>query len=189
MYSNQPIPIPDVPGRIFFRKYHETRYVQYQVEKKYNPERQYNEHVRKTIGIQLEHMPSLMLPNENYELYFTKEGKPMEQPYSQAESEFIRDFDIYTQYGDFFTGLYFEIKQQSRRGLDKVITPYQAGSLNRILAPLKEMMQGEEYADCLSLVQIPDEDSPGMTYGDVMILMTQYKIALSKYSRKKLRNQ
>ena len=181
MYGNQPVPIPKIPGRIFFRKYHETRYVQYQVEKKYNPERKYNEHVRKTIGIQLEHMPSLMLPNENYELYFTKEGKPMEQQLNMAENEFIRSRAAYTQYADFFNSLYYEIKQQSRRNLDRVITAYQAESLNRILLPLKEVMQDEEYADCLSLIRIPDGDESGMTYGDVMILLTQFKTALAKY--------
>ena len=186
MYSNEPVPVPDIPGRIFFRKYHETRYVQLKVGNKYNRERKYNEPIRKTIGIQLEHMPSLMLPNENYELYLSEEGRPMEQPFNSDESEFIQNRKTYIQYADFFNELYFEIKQQSRRNLDRVMTPYQVESLNRILLPLKEMMQGEEYADCLSLIRIPDGDEHGMTYGDVMILMTQYKTALAKYKSKKI---
>ena len=47
----------------------------------------------------------------------------------------------------------------------------------------REMMQGEEYAELLGSVIAGDEDGNGMTFGDVMILLTQYKSALTKYRR------
>ena len=43
------------------------------------------------------------------------------------------------------------------------------------------MMRGEEYAELLGLIGTGEE---GMSYGDAMILLTQYKSALAKFYRK-----
>ena len=48
------------------------------------------------------------------------------------------------------------------------------------------MMSGEEYADLLGLIETAEDGEEGMTYGDVMILLTQYKSALTKYHRSRL---
>ena len=53
-----------------------------------------------------------------------------------------------------------------------------------MLLPLKEMMKGEEYAELLGLISTAEDGEEGMNYGDVMILLTQYKSALTKFHRK-----
>ena len=58
---------------------------------------------------------------------------------------------------------------------------YKAESLNQVLVPLKEMMEGEDYAELLGLIGTGDD---GMSYGDAMMLLTQYKSALAKFRRK-----
>ncbi len=183
MYSDTPVKIPDIPSKISFRKYKENCYVQYLTGRKYNREKKYTIPVKKTIGIRLAHMQTMMLPNDNYERYFNREGVPMADQLTTGEEQYIQDRNIYALYADFFQELYYEIKQQSRKNLSSVVTSYTAQSINRILKPLMELMQNEDYAECLSLVRIPDEDNPGMTYADVMILMTQFRTALSKYHR------
>ncbi len=63
---------------------------------------------------------------------------------------------------------------------------YKAESINKVLEPLKDMMKGEEYSDLLGLIETTEDGEEGMTYGDVMILLTQYKSALAKYHRSRL---
>ena len=58
---------------------------------------------------------------------------------------------------------------------------YKAESLNQVLVPLKEMMEGEDYAELLGLIGTGED---GMSYGDAMILLTQYRSALAKFYRK-----
>ena len=43
------------------------------------------------------------------------------------------------------------------------------------------MIQGEDYAELLGLIGTGDD---GMSYGDAMMLLTQYKSALAKFYRK-----
>ena len=52
-----------------------------------------------------------------------------------------------------------------------------------MLTPLKEMMKNEEYAELLGLIDIAKDGKAEMSYSDVMILLTQYKSALTKYHR------
>lgn len=86
-----------------------------------------------------------------------------------------------TMYSPFFEALYHEFRQQSRKHPDQPVNPYKAERLNHILRPLKEMMQGEEYAEMLELIHTEGEES--MSYSDAMILMTQYKCSLAKFHR------
>jgi calcineurin-like phosphoesterase family protein len=74
-------------------------------------------------------------------------------------------------------------RQQTRKRPDELLNGYKAETLNKVLRPLREMMQGEEYAELLGPVIAGDEEGNGMTFGDVMILLTQYKSALTKYRR------
>ena len=70
--------------------------------------------------------------------------------------------------------------------VDYFINGYKADSINKVLLPLKEMMQGEPYAELLGLITSIENEEEGMTYSDGMILLTQYKSALSKYHRSHL---
>lgn len=63
---------------------------------------------------------------------------------------------------------------------------YKAENINKVLMQLKEMMQGEAYAELLDLISTEEDGEGGMNYSDVMILLTQYKSALAKYSRSRL---
>ena len=60
---------------------------------------------------------------------------------------------------------------------------YKAENLNRVLTPLKDMMKNEEYAELLGLIEITEDGKAEMSYSDAMILLTQYKSALTKYHR------
>lgn len=44
-------------------------------------------------------------------------------------------------------------------------------------------MKDEEYAELLGDIDIADENEERMTNSDVIILLTQYKSALSRYHR------
>ena len=180
-----PVKIPDIPGRISFSKIEGKEYVRYQIDRKYNANKKYNEPERVMIGRRCESMPELMYPNENYErLFVNKEAEEtMEETMTPEEEKFVRDNKTYGLYGPFFDALYFEFRQQTRKRPDELLNGYKAETLNKVLRPLREMMQGEEYAELLGPVIAGDEDGNGMTFGDVMILLTQYKSALTKYRR------
>ena len=95
---------------------------------------------------------------------------------------------------DFFDHLYFEFQSMSRRNGGRIVNENKVKRLNRVLAPLLEMMKREEYAEFLELIPEPEmktdgdgaERPEGMTYGDVALLMTQYKGALNRFFQKRL---
>ena len=73
MYFNKPVMIPKAPGKITLGKKGENTYVQYEIRRKYDPNKKYNVPERVGIGVQIPGQPELMLPNENYLTYFPKE--------------------------------------------------------------------------------------------------------------------
>ena len=70
MYLNKPVRIPERPGKITYKKHGETRYVQYETGRRYDKDLHYSHVDRVVIGVQIPGRPELMLPNENYGLYF-----------------------------------------------------------------------------------------------------------------------
>ena len=64
--------------------------------------------------------------------------------------------------------------------------------LNKVLAPLLEMMAGESYAGFLEVIPEPEtgnakdgeKETAGMTYSDVALLLTQYKSAVNRFYQK-----
>ena len=115
----------------------------------------------------------------------------MEEKMTEKERQYTQDNNIYALYITFFDGLYHEFKQQTRKKGDEPVNQYKAESINKVLRPLKAMMQDEAYAEFLGLIEAESgEDhgeapvkSAGMSYSDAMILLTQYKSALAKYHR------
>ena len=107
----------------------------------------------------------------------------MEENMTPEEEQYIHDYGTYGMYSPFFTGLYNEFRQQSRKKADEKVNRYKAENINKVLKPLKEMMEGEVYADLLGLIKTDEDKEEGMTCSDVMILLTQYKSALTKYHR------
>ena len=183
MLIQDPVKIPDIPKKIRFKEKDGMEYVQYLKSRKYDTERRHSIPDWVNIGRRIEAMPGLMYPNDNYEEIFGKEGEGMEEELTAEEERFIRDNGIYGIYSSFFTGLYNEFRQQTRKKTDVPVNKYKAESINKVLQPLKEMMKGEEYAELLGLIDAPGEGEEGMNHGDVMILLTQYKSALTKYRR------
>jgi len=183
MLIQDPVRIPDTPGRISYKRKGKTEYVQFLTACKYDQTKKRSEADRILIGRRCEEMPGLMFPNDNYYLYFDEEGQKMNEPMTAEESRYILNNKTYELYMPFFDGVYHEFKQQTRKNAEMPVNPYKAESINKVLMPLKEMMQEESYAALLELIRVPDEKAEGMTYGDVMILLTQYKSALSKFRR------
>ena len=134
------------------------------------------------IGRRVEAMPTLMYPNERYEEIFGNDEEYEEDELTVEEELFIRNNGTYGLYSSFFDALYHEFRAQTRSRGENKLNPYKAESINRVLRPLKEMMKNEEYAEFLELIEEPEgETDEGMSYSDVMILLTQYRSALGKY--------
>ena len=183
MLSDDPVKIPNVSKKINYKTQDGFTYVRYLAARTYDAEKKYNIPDWVCIGRQIETMPGLMIPNENYYRIFGGEGEEMEENMTPEEEQYVQDSEIYGTYSSFFTGLYNEFKQLTRRKADDRVNRYKADSINRVLAPLKELMRGEEYAELLGLIETDEDGTEGMTYGDAMILMTQYKSALAKWHR------
>ena len=179
MLNQDPVKIPEMPGKITFVKIDGKEYVRYLAGRKYNADRKYNEPEWIVIGRRSETMPGLMYPNDNYEQLFGDERE--ENAMTAEETKFTRKKELYALYVPFFEALYYEFRQQTRRSPDNRVNEYKAECLNRVLEPLKDMMEGEDYAELLGLIGTGED---GMSYGDAMILLTQYKSALAKFYRK-----
>jgi hypothetical protein len=74
-YGNSPVKIPNAPGKITFRKTTDRTYVLYETGRVYNPVKKTNTQQRAMIELQIRNATALMLPNENYEKYFGKDGE------------------------------------------------------------------------------------------------------------------
>ena len=75
-----------------------------------------------------------------------------------------------------------------------MLNAYKVRKMNRILEPLKEMMKEEPAAEWLELIPMPVEEETedggtvmkGMTYSDVMMVLTQYRCSEGEYFQKML---
>ena len=184
MLKQNPVKIPVIRGKIGFMRKDGKEYVRYLDNRKYNAEKGYTESDWVLIGRRIDSMPGLMYPNDKYEQYFEEEAESMEEAMTPEEQLYVRNNGTYGLYVTFFDGIYHEFKQQTRKKADEPINRYKAESINKILQPLQEMMKDEAYAGFLGLIETEEENGEeGMSYSDVMILLTQYKSALGKYHR------
>ena len=69
-YQPYAVDIPDVTGKITYRRVKNTRYVYYEYDRIYDPKTQYTIPKRKTIGKVCDDDPSKMYPNEFFRIYF-----------------------------------------------------------------------------------------------------------------------
>ena len=86
-YGNSPVKIPKASGKITFRKKTDKTYVLYETGRVYNPTKKSNTPKRTMIGLQIRNAPTLMLPNENYEKYFGKDGEEKMTAKERAAAE------------------------------------------------------------------------------------------------------
>ena len=194
MYFNQPVPIPEVPGKMIFKKKGESTYVLYETGRVYDPNRRYTHVDRKIIGIQIPGRPELMLPNENYLTIFSKEEEKMKDEAKGLIEAYQTEREHDFMLKDFFDQLFFEFQIMSRKKSNGIVNENKVKRINKVLAPIMEMMKDKPYAVFLELIPEPEthetEDGEtvltGMSYSDVALLMTQFKGALNRYFQKVL---
>ena len=191
MTMDRPVKIPEIPGKIIIMEKEGNHYVKYLVGQEYDRIRKFSIPKRVVIGTRIENMPTMMMPNENYMKYFTGEGKEMEEKMTREEQDYGDRRGIYKQYRDFFNELFYEMKSQSRGRLEVIVPGYQAAAVNKVLEPLRELMKEERYGELLEMISMPEEDEEGkaiggMSYGNAMILLCQYKTALGRYYSERL---
>ena len=211
-YSTKPVKIPKVPGKITLRKRSDRTYVVYETGRTYNSARKNTNPQRKYIGLQIRNAPTLMLPNENYEKYFGKDGeeKMTARERTAAESFEAMSNDFWML--DFmFEQLYFEFQIQAHRNPHFVVNAYKIQRINKILIPLKRLMEGKPYGAFLEIPEEPQEvveeelpvttgvdpadgdfeEQPvrarktklaGLDYSDVALVLTQYKGAMKRFA-------
>ncbi len=76
MYFDTIVKIPLAPGKITYRTKGKSTYVEYEVSRVYDKERQFTLVSRKTIGKQSDSDKTMMQPNENYLKYFPESPLP-----------------------------------------------------------------------------------------------------------------
>ena len=186
---NNVVPVPKAPGKIIYRRINDTVYVEYETGRTYDPDRKYNKPERVRIGIQIPERPELMLPNKNYWMYFEKGEETMNEEEKKQAENYNREREHRFMLRDLFDQLYYEFRTLSRKNPEGVVNENKVGRINRILEPLAEMMKDEEYARFLELIPEPEKKETkdgesvltGMSYGDVALLLTQFKAAMTRY--------
>ena len=79
MYLDFLVDIPSVEGKITNRSKGNSTYVNYEIDRVYNPENGYNVPKRVTIGKLSKQDPGKMVPNQNFRLYFPEVELPDEK--------------------------------------------------------------------------------------------------------------
>ena len=76
MYLNLLVNVPNAPGKLTRTKKSGTTYIYYEIDRIYDPKKQYTYPKRVVIGKASEADPDKMQPNENYLKYFPEEELP-----------------------------------------------------------------------------------------------------------------
>ena len=82
MYLNTTVKIPQMKGRIITKKKGGTTYILYQYGSEYNQEKRYAVPLRTIVGKVSAADPSLMFPNEKFQVYFPDAEIPEELPFA-----------------------------------------------------------------------------------------------------------
>ena len=210
--TNRPIKIPDVRGKISFRKKADSVYVQYEIGRTYNAARKNTSPKRVVIGLQIQNAPTLMLPNENYEKYFGKDGEEkMTAKERTAAENYEATSNDFWLLSCMFDQLYFEFQIQAHRNPHFIVNEYKIQRINKVLVPLKRLMEDKPYGVFLEIpeepVEVveeemlettmlnPEDGSPeelpvrsrktkmiGLDYSDVGLLLTQYRGAMRRFT-------
>ena len=122
MYLDYLIDIPNVKGKITYRKKGNATYVYYEYDRIYDPSKQYTTVKRSTIGKLSADDPTKMRPNEKFKKYFPEVETPEEKE-SNGRSSCLR------------TGSYLVISEVVRTlGLDqKLVQAFGAKDAGKIL--------------------------------------------------------
>ena len=211
-YSSKPVKIPEVAGKISFMKKIDRTYVRYEFGRTYNPVKKSTIPQRAIIGLQIRNAPTLMLPNDNYEKYFGKDGdEKMTAKERMTAENFEAMSNDFWMLNCMFEQLYFEFQIQAHRNPHFIVNAYKIQRINKILVPLKRLMEGKPYGAFLEIPEepreVPDNEplittaldpadgSPeeqrlrsgktklvGLDYSDIALLLTQYKGAMTRFA-------
>ena len=190
-YSNTPVKIPNVPGKITYRKRTDRVYVLYEIGRVYNSARKTTTAQRKMIGLQIRNAPTLMLPNDNYEKFFENGVEKMTAKERKTAQDYEAVRSEYKILNSLFDQMYFEFQIQAHRSPHRVVNTFKIRRINKILEPLQRLMADEPYAGYLELPEEPqtvsggegEEDKlVGLDYSDVALLLTQFKGAMTRFS-------
>ncbi len=190
--------IPEVPGKIVLRPKGQNTYVLYETGRTYDPNTQKTNVTRKYIGIQIPEQPEMMLPNENYQIYFGSEELPDMDEQEKAIRNYTTKREREKMLRSFFDHAYFEFLIQSRRTPEYPVSREKVKRINRILRPLMKIMEGEEYSRFLEL--IPEDTacseteeleeagncSEALTCSDVALMLTIFKTGVDQYYIKRM---
>jgi hypothetical protein len=192
MYMSQPVPIPDVKGKIVRKEVNGTTYIYYETGRIYDPNKKSNHPYRKVIGVALDDLPGMMLPNENYIACFPNGGNnDMTEEMKEKVENYVDDQKQFNLLETFFNQLFYEFQIQSRKRSNDTVNAYKVEKINRVLVPLRNLLKNEPYAKFLDIIEMPKEEATedgesyvvGLSYSDVALVLTQYKGALSRYFR------
>ena len=192
MYENQPVMIPDAPGKITIKKKGGSEYIEYLIERQYDPVRKYNRPEKRIIGIRIPSLPEMMLPNQNYRKYIPEGAEYMNDEQKKTAVLYAADKKKFIMLREMFDQMYYEFQVQSRRKPDEIVNAYKARKINSILEPLREMMAGEDYAGFLDLIdqgggaEDGQSGTNGKTYSDAALMLTQYKGAMKRFFSEKM---
>ena len=211
-YLSKPVRIPKAPGKITLRKRSDRTYVVYETGRTYNSDRKNTNPQRKYIGLQIRNAPTLMLPNENYEKFFTEDGQEKMTAKERAAAEnYEATSNDFWMLESMFGQLYYEFQFQARRNPQNVVNAFKIQRINKVLEPLKQLMEDKVYARFLVIPEEPaevPEDEPlitttlnpadgspeeqavrygktklvGLDYSDVLLVLTQYKGAINRFA-------
>ena len=136
-FTNTPVKIPDVKGKITLRKYNDRTYVRYEIGRTYDTGRQSTNPQRVNIGLQIRNAPTLMLPNENYEKYFGKDGEEkMTAKERTAAENYEATSNDFWLLSCMFDQLYFEFQIQAHRNPHFIVNEYKIQRINKMLVLL-----------------------------------------------------
>lgn len=82
MYLNTTIKIPEMKGKIISKKKGGTTYILYQYGSEYHPDKKYAVPLRTIVGKVSPSDPTLMFPNEKFQIYFPDAQIPEELPFA-----------------------------------------------------------------------------------------------------------
>ena len=118
---------------------------------------------------------------------------------SNEELVKVRDYEKirgeYRMLNSLFEQLYYEFQFLMHKSPHDVVGVYQIRLINRVLEPMKRMMEGEPYAAFLSIPAEPvevcgeigvdrgnEKNIEGLDYSDVGLLLTQYRGAMRRFT-------
>ncbi len=188
-YGNVPVRIPDVPGKIIFRKVAKSTYVLYEVGRVYSAERKNTTPKRVNIGQQIRTAPGMMLPNENYVKHFPEEAAKMTAEEAEIAELYGSVRSEYRTLQVLFDQLYYEFLILARKNPGEVVNEYKVERINKVLEPIMDLMEGKPYDVFLEKIAAPgkvtgedgSEQLTGLTNSDVSLLLTQYKGAITRF--------